>query len=99
MQEHPLKVIMENDADLFAAFEKNRELALSDGALSAKHKHLIALALDASVGAVNGVKALAAAAMELGATKEEIMETLRVTNFVTGGASVFTAAAGLNDIL
>lgn len=63
----------------------SRELALKDGALSVKHKLLIALALDASLGAANGVKSLAGQAMAAGATKEEIFEALRVAYHISGG--------------
>jgi len=37
--------------------------------------------------------------MRQGATKEEIMETLRVVNHVCGVGSIYTAAAALQDIL
>ncbi len=99
MPKGPLDVIEANDHDLFEEIARARDLALTDGALSLKHKPLIALALDASHGAVNGVKSLAQHAMQQGATKEEIMETLRVVNHVCGVGSMYTAAAALQDIL
>jgi alkylhydroperoxidase/carboxymuconolactone decarboxylase family protein YurZ len=99
MPKGPLDVIDANDHDLFEQIARARDLALTEGALSIKHKLLIALALDASHGAVNGVKSLAQQAMRQGATKEEIMETLRVVNHICGVGSIYTAAAALQDIL
>ena len=99
MPKGPLDVIEANDHDLFEQISRARDLALIEGALPLKHKLLIALALDASHGAVNGVKSLAQQAMRQGATKEEIMETLRVVNHVCGVGSIYTAAAALQDIL
>lgn len=63
-----------------------------------KFKLLIALALDASLGAVQGVRALAQEATQAGATRAEIMETLRVVYHVSGVGSVYTAAQALRGL-
>jgi len=44
------------------------------------------------------VRALAQQAMKAGATKEEIAETLRVTQYISGVGSVYTAARALEDL-
>ncbi len=98
MPKHPLEAIKVNDPDLFDHINRARDLALTDGVLSAKQKLLIALALDAAHGAANGVKSLALQAMQQGATKAEIMETLRVVNHVCGAGSMYTAAAALQEV-
>ncbi len=98
MQEHPLKTLEKLDPELLKLVENTRQLALGDGALPRKFKFLIALALDAAHGAVDGVKALAQAAMHAGATKEEIAETLRVAQFVSGVGSVYTASRALKEL-
>ena len=98
MSEYPLKIFEKLDPELLKLVENTRELALTDGALPKKFKLLIAMALDASHGAVQGVKALAQAAMQAGATKEEITETLRVAQYVSGAGSVYTAAHALNEL-
>jgi len=98
MAEHPLKIFEMLDPELLKLVENTRELALADGALPRKFKLLIAMALDASHGAVQGVKALAQAAMDAGATKEEITETIRVAQFVCGVGSVYTAAQALREL-
>jgi alkylhydroperoxidase/carboxymuconolactone decarboxylase family protein YurZ len=96
---NPLAPIEKNDKDLYAFVENGRKMALEAGALGRMEKLLIALALDAAHGAVNGVKSLALQAMEAGASKEQVMEALRVAAYISGVGSVYTAAAGLQDVL
>jgi len=98
MPENPLKVFEDLDPKLLEIVEKTRELALSDGVLPRKIKFLIAMALDASHGASDGVKSLAQAAMHAGATREEVTEALRVAQYVSGVGSVYTAARGLDGV-
>lgn len=98
MPKHPLEVIEANDHELRDEINRTRDLALTEGALSLKQKLLIALALDASHGSINGVKSLALRAMQQGATKAEIMETLRVVNYICGVGGIYTAAAALQEI-
>ncbi|TGC11390.1 carboxymuconolactone decarboxylase family protein [Methanolobus halotolerans] len=99
MQEHPLKTIMDADPELFNLTEITRTTALGEGSIPLKYKLLIAMALDAAAGAADGVKVLAMQAMAEGVTKEEIMEALRVTQYVAGVGSVYVAARGLQDVL
>lgn len=98
MPENPLKTIEKLDPALLENVEKSRALSLEDGALPAKYKLLIAMALDASHGTVDGVRSLTRAALQAGATKEEIMETIRVAQFISGVGSVYTAARAFEDI-
>lgn len=99
MSENLFKVFGKIDPKVLEVFRNANELAFADGALPRKVKILVALALDAAHGAVEGVRALAQAAMRAGATKEEIAETLRVAYFVSGAGSLFTAAHALKDII
>lgn len=99
MPEHPLKTMEDLDPKLFKLVQETQELALSDGALPRKFKLLIALALDATHGATDGVRSLAQASINAGATKEEIAETLRVTQYISGVGSIYTASRALKDIV
>ncbi len=56
MTEGPLQIFEKIDPQLLRAIEGTRELALTDGAIPLKFKLLIALALDASHGATQGVR-------------------------------------------
>jgi alkylhydroperoxidase/carboxymuconolactone decarboxylase family protein YurZ len=99
MSEHPLKIFEKLDPELLKLVESTNRFALADGALPRKFKLLIAMALDASLGAVQGVKSLAQAAIQAGATREEIVEIVRVVNYVSGIGSVYTAAQALKELL
>ena len=98
MSESPLKILEKVDPDFLELVENTRKFALADGALPGKVKLLMAMTLDASHGAVQGVKSLAQAATQAGATREEIMEALRVAQYVSGVGSVYTAAQALKDL-
>jgi len=98
MPQSPLEVISANDHELLDEINRTRDLALTEGVLSLKQKLLIALALDAAHGAVGGVRSLALQAMQQGATRAEIMETLRVANYICGVGCIYTAAAALQEI-
>jgi alkylhydroperoxidase/carboxymuconolactone decarboxylase family protein YurZ len=99
ISENPLKVLEKLDPELLGLVENTSKFALADGVLPKRFKLLIAMVLDASAGAVQGVKALAQAAIQAGATKEEIREALRVAQYVSGVGSVYTAAQALKEIL
>jgi len=98
MSEHPLKILKSLDPELLKLVENTSEFALADGVLPKKFKLLIAMTLDASLGAVHGVRALAQAAIQAGATKGEIMEALRVAQYISGVGSVYTAAQALKEL-
>ncbi len=99
MAANPLQPIEENDSELFDFIQQGRELAYEPGALGRKNKLLIALAIDITHNAVNGIRSLALQALEAGASKEEIMETLRVCGHISGAGCIYSAAAGLKDVL
>lgn len=99
MAEHPLDTIKKLDPELRKLVQESQKLALGEGVIPRKYKILIALSLDATHGAVEGVTNLARLAIEAGATKEEIAETLRITNFTSGVGSVYTASRALKDIV
>ncbi len=98
MPKSPLDVIGACDPELLDEIHRTRDLALNEGALSRKHKLLIAIALDAARESTGGVKSLTLQALQQGATKAEIMEALRVANYIFGVGSIYTAAAALDEI-
>ena len=99
MAENPLQVIMDQDSELFTLLENTRELAFAEGGIPLKYKLLIAVALDAANGSADGVKFLAMQAMQEGATKEEVMQAIRITQYIFGAGSVYTASGALKDVL
>ena len=99
MNGNPLDPIKKADQILLGKIEDLRELAFKDGEISKKNKLLIALAIDAAKLSQGGITSLATQALANGATKNEIMEALRVTYFICGVGSIYAAAEALKDIL
>ncbi|MHB8984161.1 MAG: carboxymuconolactone decarboxylase family protein [Carboxydocellales bacterium] len=79
-----IKILEEKDPTLYATVTELMEKAMAPGALDAKTKVLITLALDAHKEAEGGVTVLSRQARELGASEEEIAETLRLAYYVAG---------------
>ncbi len=98
MPENPLKVFEKLDPKLLKAVEEGSGLAFADGAMPKKYKILIAMALDAAHGSVGGVASLSRQAMAAGASKQEVLETLRVAQYVSGVGCAYTAAQALKDL-
>jgi alkylhydroperoxidase/carboxymuconolactone decarboxylase family protein YurZ len=98
MPEHPLDVFKRIDPELLKLIENNRDFALADGELPRKFKLLIAMSLDATHGKVEGTMSLARQAMEAGDTKEQVTEAIRVTQYISGAGSMFTAGRGLKEL-
>jgi alkylhydroperoxidase AhpD family core domain len=86
-----LEMIKDTDPEMFEAISSMDEAVLKDGAVSAKNKRLIAMAISASRQCGPCVDTHARAAMYLGAKKEEIMETLFVCLLVSGAPSLAAA--------
>ena len=98
MAENPLKIFEEMDPELLKLVDNTKALALNDAALPRKVKLLIAMALDASQGTIEGVRSLAQQALKAGATQEEIMEAVRVAQDICGVGCVYTAAHAFKDL-
>ncbi len=98
MAGNPLEIYKRIAPDLLEEVKRDSDSTFADGALPKKMKLLIAMALDANHGAESGVGSLAKSALAAGATREEVMEALRVTYFIGGVGAVYTAAHGLQDV-
>jgi alkylhydroperoxidase/carboxymuconolactone decarboxylase family protein YurZ len=98
LSENPLNSYKKFDPEVIKCFENLQDLALSEGKLPQKTKFLIAMAIDAEHGALQGAIALGKRAIELGATKEEIIETLRVAYFIGGTSALYTSAMTLQNL-
>ena len=77
---------------------KTNAFVLADRTLPKKFKLLIAMALNGSHGAVEGVRSLAGQAIKAGATKEEITETIKVAQYIKGIGCVCTATRTFKDL-
>jgi 4-carboxymuconolactone decarboxylase len=86
-----LELIKDTNPEMFDAISGMDEAVLKDGALSAKEKRLIAMAISAARQCGPCVDTHARAAMYIGATRQEVMEALFVCMLV-GGAPTLAAA-------
>lgn len=87
-----MAALMANDPELAEILTTNREFVIQDGALSAKVKTLMTMLCDALLAHENGVKVIADRARGMGATEEEIAETVRVAYWMGGLPALVTGA-------
>ena len=80
-----LKPIYKSDPELYNMLFKTMNFAHAEGgALEPKYKHLLSMVADALCNHPGGTVACARAAMEAGATAEQVKEAMRVV-FSAGG--------------
>lgn len=81
--------------DVMKAFNDLGRAATADGALDKKTKELIALALSVAVRCDPCIGFHTQALVKLGATRQELDETLGVATYMGGGPSLMYAAAAV----
>ncbi|NLI62458.1 MAG: carboxymuconolactone decarboxylase family protein [Methanosarcinaceae archaeon] len=94
-----LEVLCDLDEDFVKKYGYCNNKLLTDGALPAKTKILMALAVVASKQCESCVMAQMRSAIHNGATKEEIMETLDVISITSGAPAVAACRNALNTLL
>jgi AhpD family alkylhydroperoxidase len=87
-----LKDLRGGAADVMRAFSGMAQAALKPGALDTKTKELIALAIGVAIRCDDCIAFHAKAALERGATPEEVMEALGMAVYMGAGPSVMYAA-------
>ncbi len=92
-----MEELNKHDPEFFEVVSAVMDKARETGALDQKTKTLITLALDAAGSHPEGVRNLAARARSLGATKEEIVETIRVALLVSGIPGLVAGLAAFQE--
>lgn len=87
-----MKVLRKDIPDTMQGFSAMAQGATQDGALDKKTKELIALAIGVSTRCDGCIGFHTKALVQLGATKEEIEETLAMAVYMGGGPSLMYAA-------
>lgn len=77
------------------AFAQLAQSSMAEGAISAKHKELIALAIGISQRCSGCIGFHVKALVKLGATREELEEMLAICVYMGGGPSLMYAAEAL----
>jgi len=91
-----LKHLRGGAGDVMKGFAAIAQAALKPGALDTKTKELIALAISVAVRCDDCIAFHAKAAVERGATREEILETLGMAIYMGAGPSVMYASHALS---
>lgn len=92
-----LKALENYDPEFAQVMEKIVSLSLMEGSLDSKTRTLIALALDAALGAAEGVSSLAEQARKMGVSDQEIAEVLRLAYFASGNSVLHSSFAAFKD--
>jgi AhpD family alkylhydroperoxidase len=90
-----LRPLRSGAADVMKSFSAIAQAALAPGALDTKTKELIALAVSVAVRCDDCIAFHAKAAVDRGASREEILETLGMAIYMGAGPSVMYASHAL----
>jgi 4-carboxymuconolactone decarboxylase len=93
------KELTTNDPEMFNLVMKFEKHIWDDGKLSKKTKKLIAIAIAAALRDQHAVRAQLAGAANLGVTKAEVEEALRVTFLLSGMPAYVYGKAQLDDVM
>ncbi len=99
MAQHPLAEIEKLDGDYIKGIYGTNESLLGEGAMPARYKLLLAMALDANNGDTAGVRVLTEQALEAGLGRDELLEAIKVIHHVVGVGKVFTISEALEGLL
>jgi len=93
------KELTVKDPEMYNLVMKFEEHIWNDGKLSKKTKKLIAIAIAAALRDQHAVRAQLAGAANLGVTKEEVEEALRVTFLLSGMPAYVYGKAQLDEVM
>lgn len=93
-----IDILAENSEEMTKLIQEDHEFLEKKTALDPITKHLFSMALDAVYNKPNGVKGYAKKAYELGATKEQIIEVIKILRIFAGRPVMITAIEGLREI-
>lgn len=87
-----LRELRDGQPEVMSGFSAVAKAALNPGPLEAKTKELIALGISVAIRCDDCIGFHAKAALDKGATREEVMETLGMAIYMGAGPSVMYAA-------
>lgn len=91
--------LKELSPEMYGMVEALDQMIWADGTLTRKDKKLIAIAVAAALRDRHAVKAQMAGASNLGVTKDEIEEALRVTFILAGMPAYMYGRTALDDLV
>ncbi|MCB5162727.1 carboxymuconolactone decarboxylase family protein [Marinomonas algarum] len=84
--------------DMLNSFMAMHKVAMAEGALSVKNKELIALGIGIAARCDGCIGAHVQAALQAGATREELVETVNVAVVMGGGPSITYGTQALGAV-
>jgi 4-carboxymuconolactone decarboxylase len=93
------KELTVKDPEMYNLVMKFEEHIWNDGKLSKKTKKLIAIAIAAALRDQHAVRAQLAGAANLGVTKDEVEEALRVTFLLSGMPAYVYGKAQMDEVM
>ena len=91
------QLLSEHSAEMAEMLRADGEFISSDTALPAWVKYLMAMQLDAVFNHPKGSRAYGRRAREAGASKEQVVEAIKLLRMFAGRPAMATAAEGLRD--
>lgn len=89
------KQVRKGQPDVTKGFSAIAQAATGEGALSSKHKELIAIAISIAIRCDGCIGFHTKAAVKQGATREEILEVIGMSVYMGGGPSMTYGAQAL----
>ena len=89
--------LTKGDPKLLETVNGVRDYIMADGALSAKVKTLMTMLCDALLTHNDGVRAISDRARSMGASEQEIAETIQVAFFMGGMPALVTGSNAFHD--
>ncbi|MBB2778106.1 UNVERIFIED_ORG: AhpD family alkylhydroperoxidase [Comamonas terrigena] len=91
-----LRPFRQSQSDTMQAFAQLAQASMAEGAISAKHKELIALAIGVTQRCSGCIGFHTKALQKLGATRQELEEMLGIAVYMGGGPALMYAAETLD---
>ncbi len=92
------KSFVEAHQDLAEAQQRVGQLCSQEGPIGRKEQHLIQLGISIGLGSKGGVRSHARRAIDLGATKEEVIQTVLLAMTIVGFPAMIAAYGWVDEL-
>jgi 4-carboxymuconolactone decarboxylase len=93
------KQFMEKHADIAEAYKKVGDMCTNVGPLDDKNQHLIQLGISIGAGSKGGVKSHARRALDAGATKKEVIQSVLLSMTIIGFPAMIAAWEWVQEVV
>jgi alkylhydroperoxidase/carboxymuconolactone decarboxylase family protein YurZ len=93
------KKFMERHSEIAEAYRKVGDLCTEAGPIDVKTQHLIQLGISVGMASKGGVRSHARRALDLGATREEVTQTILMSMTIVGFPAMIAAYGWVDELL